>query len=653
MSNANNDFDIQDGVLKKYLGSGTSVIIPEGVTKIGIGAFCSCTSLTSVSIPEGVTEIGGEAFSCCTSLASVTISEGVKEIKISLGAFACCTSLASVTIPASVTEIGPEAFSGCTSLSSVVISEGVKAIGFKAFEGCTSLASVIIPGSVTRISGGAFHACNISELSHPCLTVRDGLVIRDGTLVDCTRQQTENVVIPESVTEIGGGAFHGCTSLASVVIPEGVKKIGESAFEGCTSLASITIPESVKKIGSLAFSGCTSLASITIPEGVKKIGSLAFSGCPLLESVAIPKSVKEIGSGAFRDCTSLSSVSIPRNIYTEIAISAFEGCNINELSHPSLTIRNGLAIQDGILWYCANQKTSVTIPRGVTKIGIGAFCRCTSLESVTIPASVREIESFALGCPSLKEINYTGTVAQYNDIFIRGELGADEKDEWCSASFVTCADGRVELERPDSSELIRRREEVDKLLAAISSDSSDSHASDLSQDTIEELVQAIAERSNDDFDIDDDVLFEYDGSDSSVRIPKCVTEIGTNAFKDCMSLTSVTIHSGVTVIGEAAFSGCTALTEIIYEGTREQWASVLKCRDWNKDVPAKNVIIMREYIDKMIDTLSPGEAMVLRLRYGLDGGACRSLREIADVLGVSKERVRHIENTALQKIKKL
>ena len=158
---------------------------------------------------------------------------------------------------------------------------------------------------------------------------------------------------------------------------------------------------------------------------------------------------------------------------------------------------------------------------------------------------------------------------------------------------------------------------------------------------------------NNDFDIQDGVLRKFRGSETSVVIPEGVTEIGEKAFEGCTSLESVYISEGIKSICVDAFAGCTSLTEIHFGGTREQWASVLKCRDWNKDVPAKNVIIMREYIDKMLDTLPPGEAMVLRLRYGLDGGACRSLREIADVLGVSKERVRHIENTALQKIKKL
>ena len=44
-----------------------------------------------------------------------------------------------------------------------------------------------------------------------------------------------------SVTSIGSGAFHGCSSLTSINIPSSVTSIGEGAFESCSSLASISV----------------------------------------------------------------------------------------------------------------------------------------------------------------------------------------------------------------------------------------------------------------------------------------------------------------------------------------------------------------------------------------------------------------------------
>ena len=142
-----------------------------------------------------------------------------------------------------------------------VIPAGVTAIGERAFSGCAALSSVEIPSSVTAIGDFAFKGCNITELSHPCLTIKGGVAIKDGKVQYCASQARE-IVIPAGVTEIGCGAFMDCTALASVVIPAGVTEIGWAAFSGCTALASVVIPESVTEIGERAFKGCKSLAAV-------------------------------------------------------------------------------------------------------------------------------------------------------------------------------------------------------------------------------------------------------------------------------------------------------------------------------------------------------------------------------------------------------
>lgn len=71
-----------------------------------------------------------------------------------------------------------------------------------------------------------------------------------------------------------------------------------------------------------------------------------------------------------------------------------------------------------------------------------------------------------------------------------------------------------------------------------------------------------AQAADSDFRIEDGVLWKYNGSGGDVIIPKGVIRIGSNAFIDCDSLTSVTIPDGVTDIGEQAFWRCNSLSNI-------------------------------------------------------------------------------------------
>ena len=178
-------------------------------------------------------------------------------------------------------------------------------------------------------------------------------------LKKCTNKEIAEVVIPNSVTEIGREAFKGCTSLTSVVIPDSVTKIGNGAFIGVQQVTSnnskfkvckagglvdvdhqmllyvpsctteYIIPDSVTKIGEYAFYGCTNLTSIVIPDSVTEIGEYAFKYCSSLTSVVIPSSVTKIGCFAFWGCRSLTSVIIPDSV-TEIGNGAFEGAGCEE-----------------------------------------------------------------------------------------------------------------------------------------------------------------------------------------------------------------------------------------------------------------------------------------------------------------------------------
>ena len=143
--------------LVAYPSASRTVVIPNGVTTIGAGAFAG-SLIEGITLPDSLTEIGNAAFHECTSLESITIPESVT--KISQEAFNCCSGLTSIVIPSSVTTIEHGVFHLCSNLKSVEILGNISVIKFRTFENCESLESITIPRSVTCIESGVFNGCN-------------------------------------------------------------------------------------------------------------------------------------------------------------------------------------------------------------------------------------------------------------------------------------------------------------------------------------------------------------------------------------------------------------------------------------------------------------------------------------------------------------
>ena len=327
-------FEIENGVLTKYNGKQTDVVIPDIVTTIGELACFWSLKVVSVTIPSSVTNIGDNAFSGCCSLKSITIPSSVTSI--GNRAFASCGSLTSITIPSSVTSISDYAFSSCGDLTNVTISSGVTTIGKYAFEGCDSLTSIIIPSSVTSIGTSAFSGC--SNLT--------------------------TVIFEENsqLTTIGDYAFRFCDSLTSIVIPSSVTSITFLAFASCDSITNITVDVNNKYYkdidGNLyAKDGKTLIryaigkkdTSFIVPDGVTSIGVGAFEYCDSLTSITIPSSVTSIGDWAFYNCRSLASITIPSSV-TSIGASAFKNCdNLTRIQYRG-TSSQWSAITKGANW---------------------------------------------------------------------------------------------------------------------------------------------------------------------------------------------------------------------------------------------------------------------------------------------------------------
>ena len=422
----------------------------------------------------------------------------------------------------------------------------------------------------------------------------------------------KSVVIPDSVTSIGYGAFYYCPWLTSVSLPDSLTYCGYSAFESCPSLqpnlingctylgnaenpcvvlmeitdhsiVSFQIPARVKVISQEAFSNCSKLAKITvadgntrfcvindilydqpatqvlyvpkaiqgavtIPEGITTIGERAFVNCSALESIAIPNSVTSIGRFAFEDCQSLTAVTFGENSKLT-SIGYYAFENCRSLE--SIAIPDGVTnIEYWTFWGCESL-TTVAFGEAskLTSIGSDAFHNCYALGSIAIPDSVISIGSWAFGnCESLATVTF-GENSQLTAI-------GDYAFEDCSMlENITIPDGVTSIDHNafyncQSLETVTFGK--NSKLTSIGSDAFHNCYA-LGSIAIPDSVISIGSWAFGNCESLATVTF---GENSQL------TAIGDYAFEDCSMLENITIPDGVTSIGSYAFEDCQSLGSI-------------------------------------------------------------------------------------------
>ena len=427
MSNAS-DFIIENGVLKKYIGSDGDIVIPEGVSKIDDFAFLqSRSNIRSISIPEGVVAIG-ESLSQCPNLISVSIPSSLKTVDNL--AFAMCSKLTDIHISEGVTKIGYRAFYFCKELRSVILPSTINTIFREAFCGCHQLVSVTIQGDIV-IYDRVFSDC--SELRE---VIFEGSVTNEGDMC----------IVPDAVIyapkmEIGKfhascrkNALHGFLKMNKTEVAV-EQKVFDSYVKYCRSqrkrLYDIAIsnndllefmvsekiisPDDVDSLIDLAMkSDCVSIVETISAYGqrIRTASNTVKKKQPTNKDSNSLSELKKIWSFVKKEDGTLmitnykgtdTQISIPasigKNSVTEIEEWAFspEGYRISkeqrELRYniSAIHIPEGIkVIGDSCFYDCKNLNT-VTIPKSVTSIGNSAFKNCINLTSVKIPNELTHI----------------------------------------------------------------------------------------------------------------------------------------------------------------------------------------------------------------------------------------------------------------------
>ena len=437
-----------------------AVTIPDTVTEIGQDAFSGCTGLTSIKLPKNLKTLERDAFRGCTGLTSVLIpktventhyyydgiyspfrgcnnlqevkfEDGMTRIPNSILCFCAAklnivipdsvteigeaaflnSGIVAVTIPDAVTEIEEDAFRGCTGLASIKLPKNLKTLERDAFRGCTGLTSVLIPKTVENTHYyydgiySPFRGCNnLQEVKF-----EDGMTrIPNSILCFCAAKL--NIVIPDSVTEIGEAAFLN-SGIVAVTIPDAVTEIEEDAFRGCTGLTDIKLPDSVVNIGTKIFANCTSLTDVTLPNAWELIPASTFEGCTALEKLVLPESVQYIRDGAFKNCTALKEI-VWSKAPELIDSNAFYNCDaITEMDIPATVTSVGYQA-----FYDCDGLTKITIPDGVTSLGDSVFYDCDALTDVKLGAGITTIPASAFRhCDALEQLTVPRRVTAIKD----------------------------------------------------------------------------------------------------------------------------------------------------------------------------------------------------------------------------------------------
>lgn len=271
-----------EGNAFKGCASLSRVTLSKALKTMGEGAFGNCTSLTTVEIPASLESCGtygpwgGGVFAGCTNMKTATFEAGIT--RIPSGVFHSA-SIEYITIPNTVTEIGGSAFEKCP-LPSITIPEGVQKIGGGAFLE-TGLKSVVIPDTVTAIDGNAFKGCQ--SLAQVTLS-KNLKTMSEGVFGNCTA--LTSIEIPASLESCanygpwGGSVFAGCTNLKTAIIAEGSTHIAGCVFHN-SSVENVIVPDTVTEIRGGAFENCKQLTRITLPDHITKMDVSVFRNSPV------------------------------------------------------------------------------------------------------------------------------------------------------------------------------------------------------------------------------------------------------------------------------------------------------------------------------------------------------------------------------------
>ena len=437
-----------------YVREITSITMPSTLKKICDNAFSTLIGLSTLTIPASVEEIGQASFMFLSDLKTIVVEEGNTHfcceqnmlMSASKTRLLCLIdaydnqNTLDIILPSTIKSIDDFALR-YESVKSIALPEGLETIGQYAFA-ATGISSIAFPSTVRSIGESCLaNTRNLNEITvneaNPYYTVVDGVLYdKDiSNLIKVTVGHT-SLSIPKTVKTIDSDAISQ-TNMRSLTIPNTVEYLKRFAICNNEKLKTLVIGSSVKEIGFWSLYGNPVLKSVFSrnPEPV----DLSEDGIFVIGEDSIPTLFVPEGSSQKYAATKGWDVFTNIREYSLAGIDTYSGeasaasvvvdglaydLNKQEMTATVVTDsyigENGSTILcgpysgsivvpeeitvDGVTYpvtelgkccFAMRKIDSITLPSTLKKINYGGLSTVWGLKSITIPASVEEIESTA------------------------------------------------------------------------------------------------------------------------------------------------------------------------------------------------------------------------------------------------------------------
>lgn len=439
--------------------------IQEGTRVIADDSFLNCDGLTgNLIIPNSVVTIGSQAFRGCRGFTGeLNLSDSI--IMIGGGAFEGCTQLTgNLILPNSITRIYGSTFTDCHRFTGdLIIPESVKEIGWSAFKNCNGFTGDLIIGdSVTIIDDYAFQSCRgfsgtlsigksvskIGEYAFQYCSNFSEVQYHSNKDVDVSTIYPPfdncggNLYIDNGIERIPNGIFMKSCFTGDLILPNSIKEIGWYAFYDCTHFnGKLLIPDSIFSIKGDAFANCSRFSEVRfnavncldnassnyrpfqkcggvliLGENVQRIPAYCFADAYFSGRLEFPNSITSIGDYAFYNCNGLTGdIALPNSL---LSIGKYVFYNCYRMDGNLVIPSSITSIGDYTFYNCHSLIGALTIPTTVNSIGEFAFAKCSGFSgNLLLPSQIVEIENNAFSECS----GFSGNLVIPNSVRIIGE----------------------------------------------------------------------------------------------------------------------------------------------------------------------------------------------------------------------------------------